>query len=134
MAHYQTVQRKKLIEFLSANREKAFSVEELDLQLKKSDGAAPGKSTLYRLIRGLVDEGAVKRLVKGNSRQFVYQIAGEECAYHLHLKCVKCGRLLHMEHGESHKLLEEILKNNNFKVDERQTVLLGRCDGCRAGR
>ena len=130
MAHYQTAQRKKLIQFLSANREKAFSVEELDFQLKKGDETAPGKSTLYRLIKSLVDEGAVKRLVKGNSRQFVYQIAGAECAYHLHLKCVKCGKLLHMEHGESHKLLEEILKASNFKVDESQTVLLGSCDGC----
>ena len=133
MAHYQTAQKKKLIEFLTSNREKAFSVEELDLQLKSTaEGeAAPGKSTLYRLIRSLVDEGLVKRLVKGNSRQFIYQIAGEECAYHLHMKCVECGRLIHMEHGESLKLLEEIFHKNHFKVDERQTVLMGKCDGCR---
>ncbi len=130
MAHYQTAQRKKLIQFLSVNREKAFSVEELDFQLKKGDGAAPGKSTLYRLVKSLVDEGAVKRLVKGNSRQFVYQIAGEKCAYHLHMKCVECGKLLHMEHSESSRLLKEVFDNNHFKIDEKQTVLIGRCDGC----
>lgn len=133
MAHYQTMQKKKLIEFLTANCEKAFSVEELDVQLKNTaQGAAvPGKSTLYRLIRGLVDDGLVKRLVKGNSRQFIYQIAGEQCAYHLHMKCMRCGRLIHMEHSESLRLLEEIFQKNRFKVDEKQTVLIGKCDECR---
>ncbi len=132
MAHYQTVQRKNLIDFLTLNSEKAFTVEELEKEMGKTMGMfVPGRSTLYRLIRQLSDDGIVKRLVKGNSRKFIYQIAaGEHCAQHLHLKCVRCGRLLHMGCDESAKILREVLRKNSFLVDRQQTVLMGNCEDC----
>ena len=132
MASYQTMQRNVLVEFMKNNCEKAFSAEELSQNIKEAFGdSAPGKSTIYRLLQKLTEEGLVKRMVKGNSRKFVYQIsAGEHCDSHLHLKCINCGKLLHMDDSESHKLLMQVFKKNSFSIDERQTVLLGKCGGC----
>lgn len=132
MASYKTLQKRILIDFMIKNSETAFSAEVLSERIKaESFEAAPGKSTVYRLLQKLVEEGLVKRMVSGNSRKFVYQIvAGEHCDLHLHLKCTSCGKLFHMEDDESHKLLKRVLEKNNFAIDEKQTVLIGKCIGC----
>ena len=135
MAHYQTAQKKILTEFLTKNHEKAFSVEELaeGMEREYSKSCAPGKSTIYRLIQKMADEVSVKRMIGEHSRKFTYQIAaGEHCAYHLHMKCTDCGRLLHMDDDESLRIMKEILKTNKFRIDERQTVLVGKCSNCKS--
>ncbi len=132
MATYNTHQKEMLIEFLKKHPDTPFSVDELSSEMEKLFTAAPGKSTVYRLIGQLVDKGTVKRFVKGNSRQFLYQIAGgDECHHHLHLKCTECGRLLHMGHELSEKLLSNILGENDFTVEVDSTTLFGCCKDCR---
>ncbi len=132
MAEYRTMQKKALVDFMTSHCETAFSAEELSEKLKREPiKTVPGKSTVYRLLQRLVEEGTVKRMVSGNSRKFVYQIvSGEHCDSHLHLKCTGCGKLLHMDDSESSQLLLQVLRKNKFSIDERQTVLLGRCEGC----
>lgn len=132
MACYNTVQKKMITDFLTQQCERAFSIEELSHELSVFFGEdAPGKSTVYRLVQKMVEDGTLKRIVKGNSRNFVYQIAaGEHCATHLHMKCEKCGRLLHMEDEQSHGLLMKIFEENGFFVNEKQTVLFGKCIEC----
>ncbi len=132
MAEYATEQKKMLSDFLRQNCEKAFSVEELMIEMQKAYGdSVPGKSTVYRLITRLVEEGSVKRFVKGHSRRFVYQIVeGEHCRSHLHLKCMDCGRLIHLDEGISHELLNKVLDSSHFSVNEEETVLFGECASC----
>lgn len=132
---YHTAQKQMLRDFLQKNASSAFTVEEISAAL--TGARAPGKSTVYRLITQLVNDGTVKRFVRGNSRQFVYQAVG--CDHkdpHLHLKCLDCGRLLHLDDAVSDTVLRDVLNSCNFAVDEQQTVLFGRCAGCgqRAGR
>lgn len=135
MAKYKTHQKNLLTDFLTSHPDTPFTVEQIVTELKKSSDDAPGKSTVYRLISALVEEGTVKRFVKGNSRQFQYQIAGgEDCHHHLHMKCVSCGKLFHMEDELSEKLLEDIMENNSFRVECDQTTLYGCCKECSAGK
>ncbi|MBQ9086665.1 MAG: transcriptional repressor [Clostridia bacterium] len=132
MAEYITEQKKLLSDFLTRHCDQAFSVEELAEQMSAEfNKKIPGKSTLYRLITRMVEEGIVKRFVKGNSRHFVYQIvAGEHCHSHLHMKCVECGKLLHLDEDLSHELLAKIRMGSNFSVSEESTVLFGECYDC----
>lgn len=127
---YRTAQKQMLMAFLRQNTDKAFTVEEIAAALSGEN--APGKSTLYRLMPRLVENGSVKRFVRGNSRQFVYQAVGcNHCDAHLHLKCVDCGRILHLDDAASDSVLQNILRASDFAVDEQQTVLFGRCAGCK---
>ena len=132
MAEYQTEQKQKLWEYLRRHKETAFTVEELAEGLcAENRDRAPGKSTLYRQINKLVEEGRVKRIVKGNSRHFVYQITeGEGCHAHLHMKCVGCGKLLHLDDALSRQLLESVRQSSAFSVNEERTVLFGECALC----
>ena len=132
MATYNTQQKEMLISFLKSHSETPLGIDEVCEGLQKTSADAPGKSTVYRLMGGLVEKGTVKRFVKGNSRQFLYQLAGgEECHHHLHLKCTECGKLLHMKHELSEQLLSDILGENDFTVKVDSTTLFGCCKDCK---
>jgi len=132
LATYNTHQKDILLSFLRENKDTPMGIDELSVRLSETCPDAPGKSTIYRLIGQLVEKGTVKRFVKGNSRQFLYQLAGsEECHSHLHLKCTECGKLLHMGHTLSEKMLSDILGESDFSVEVDSTTLFGCCKDCR---
>ena len=127
MAEYHTEQKKKLLEFLTANSQNSYTVDEIYSAL---DGSM-GKSTVYRLMTKLVEEKKVHKSV-GEGRQFVYRItADEHCKHHLHLQCTDCGRVLHLDEATSDALLEGVRAARDFLVSEEDTVLMGRCAGCK---
>ena len=133
MAQYQTEQKKMLLAYMKAHSEEAFTIEGLCRRLKEEKAlvSVPGKSTIYRIMPKLVEEGLVKRFVKGNSRKFLYQmVCGEHCDRHLHMKCSVCGRLYHLEDTESEALFLQVMKRHHFQLDEGRTMLFGQCEGC----
>lgn len=133
MAQYQTEQRRIILAYMKAHSEEAFAIEELCEKLKKETAftAVPGKSTVYRIMPKLVEEGLVKRFVKGNSRKFLYQmVCGKHCDHHLHMKCSICGKLYHMEDAESEALFLQVMRKHHFQLDEGSTVLFGQCESC----
>ena len=134
MAEYITQQKKTLLDYLARHSERSFTIEELTEGIQNTntrEGRAPGKSTVYRLMTRFVEEGRVKRFVRGHSRRFVYQIvSGERCNYHLHMKCTGCGRLLHLDESFSEELMSKVKKLCDFSVSETDTVLFGTCSDC----
>lgn len=124
---YRTEQRETLDAYLTGHASRQFTIEELATELSP----ALGKSTVYRLIRELVESGRVRRFQLGSGRRVVYQYLPEErCVSHLHLKCVSCGRMLHLDRSVSEFLTRQILATNRFSLDDRLTTLYGRCAGC----
>lgn len=130
---YQTEQKKALMDYLCRHNDEAFSIDELAEGMRAENlPSVPGRSTLYRLMPQLVEEGRVKRFTKGHSRHFLYQmVACPHCAEHLHLRCTICGKLYHMEDQESAMIVQQILEKHHFAVDGADTVLMGCCEGCR---
>ena len=132
MAEYVTEQKKILKRILEENADSSYTVEELMEKLRDACGdAAPGKSTVYRLITHLVDDGMVKKFSKDGSRKWSYQIVMcEHCDCHLHLKCMDCGKLIHLDESVSDELLDKVRTISDFSVNEEATVLFGRCGEC----
>ena len=132
MAEYRTQQKALLLDFLSRNAEKAFSMESLADALSDDLGdKAPGKSTVYRLVNKLTEEGVVRRFAEENSRSAVYQIVGDaSCHHHLHMKCTTCGKLMHMSDAQSEQIIEKIFGDSSFSVNQEQTTLYGSCAEC----
>lgn len=93
-----------------------------------SDGH--GRSTVYRLISELVEEGKVRRISDGRTRHCTYQYIGDEhCKGHLHLKCKSCGRLIHMDEGATEELCRRVLDVGGFRLDVGE-LFFGRCGEC----
>ena len=107
MAKYQTEQKKLLLRYMEKSENRQFSAEELAMALIAEGEKAPGKSTVYRLVTELYSEGTLRRFPKTEGRGWLYQYHGAGgCSGHLHLKCVSCGKLLHLNCGMSEELLE----------------------------
>ena len=123
---YNTEQKKAVLQFLLAKSRQPYTIEEIARALT----GVVGKSTVYRQIPLLVNEGYVRRFAGENPRKPVYQaVAGAHCDAHLHMKCVSCGKLLHMTEQISDKVIDMVQKESQFSVDE-ETVLYGKCSAC----
>lgn len=123
---YTTEKKTKVYELLSQGRDKAFTIDEICTAVLDGDG---GRSTVYRIISDMVKCKKVKKLTDEHTRHTVYQYMDGECHDHLHLKCKKCGKMMHLDHSTSHMLEEKILGSSGFSLDEG-TILFGRCGGC----
>ena len=128
---YKTEQKNALITYLSTHSDRQFTTATLAKELAGSTSI--GKSTIYRLLGALVDEGCVRRFVVAGDRTYYYQYVGGSCHSHLHLKCTACARLYHLDDAVSHFLRKQILASNLFSLDEENTLLLGLCHHCGGG-
>ncbi len=128
---YMTNQKKQLLSFLQQHGDRHFTVEQI-IEGLGHDKA--GKSTIYRQIVQLVDEGIVRRFEAPGSKSFVYQFAGATggCDCHFHLKCTKCGRLIHMECAQLSAVQQHIAAEHDFFIGSNRAVLYGECTACRA--
>jgi len=92
---------------------------------------APGRSTVYRALDRLVEEGTVRRFAPESGGSAAYQAMDpSHCDAHLHLKCVDCGRLIHLDEGVSDALQSDLLRAAGFTVDGRSTTIYGTCAAC----
>lgn len=125
--NYQTHQKAALLRFLENNPERRYTIDEMIEQMGED---APAKSTAYRLVKKLGYEGLVCRFARDGSAGAVYQLAEKGCcAEHLHIKCLGCGLLIHLDS----RAQEELTKGTGFVLDDERSILYGRCAEC-AGR
>lgn len=125
MKRYNTTPRKRLLSFLKAHYDRQFTVEEI---AEKVTGISI--STIYRNVGKMVEEGSVQRFSIDGSRKFLYQYFDEDnCSRHLHLKCVSCGFIFHVEENLMSAILASAVKNE-FRIDRKKTILYGSCKHC----
>lgn len=121
---YHTQQKTAVLAFLRENEHGQYTIDELLCELGED---APGKSSAYRILKKLCDEGLVRRLIRDGSAGAVYQLAGEKCcSEHLHIKCLDCGTLMHLDRGAQ----EELTRATGFVIDDARSMLYGRCARC----
>ena len=92
---YKTRQRERILRLLTENAGRHLSVDEVVDHLR-GQGEPVGKSTVYRYLDRLVEQGLVRRYFVEERTGACYQYAGgeERCREHFHQKCIGCGMLL----------------------------------------
>ena len=128
---YKTKQREHILNYLKTNEKNHVTAEEI-IEYFKSIENPIGKSTVYRYLDNLVAENIIRKYIsqERGSACFQYIKNQESCNNHYHMKCIKCGALLHLECNEITDLQNHILQNHNFKLDICKTVLYGTCNNC----
>lgn len=128
---YKTRQRSQVLNCLIDNKAKHLTADEIAVILKEQ-GTEVGKTTVYRTLEKLVEDGSVRKYLceEGKSACFQYVDDSEECHLHFHLKCVKCGKLIHLECDYLSDLEKHISEHHKFAVDNTKTVLYGVCEDC----
>ena len=126
---YNTQREKEILNLLSKEKHRAFSVEEI-CEKVLTDG---GKSTVYRIISKLTEKGVLKKICDTKTRRVTYQYLGEKsCCEHLHLKCKNCDRLIHLDKSSSETIMNLVKNSDSFALDPTE-ILSGICRTCKGG-
>lgn len=131
---YKTKQRDLILEVLESHGSGHLTVDDVTALLAEKETVV-GKSTVYRYLEKLAEEGVVKKYTVDGERSVCYQylVSHESCSNHYHMKCEKCGKLIHMECETVDKLTEHIFTHHNFRLNGAKCVFYGICDKCYEG-
>ena len=126
---YSTKQRDAILSFLKENNAHV-SASDIVFHLKEQ-GYKISTATVYRTLDKLVSDGVVRKMMVGDGSGACYQyLDGDGCAEHFHLKCIKCGKLIHLSCEFLHSLEEHIFEDHGFTVSSGRTVIYGTCAEC----
>ncbi|MBF6594314.1 MAG: transcriptional repressor [Thermaceae bacterium] len=119
-----TRQRQAIRDVLSEQNRPLSPQEVLDAAQGKVPGL--GIATVYRTLKGLVDEGAAVAVeLPGNPPR--YEVAGKK--HHHHFHCTVCGKVFELEGCPGDFLF---MVPEGFQPQGHEIVLYGRCKDCRA--
>ncbi len=125
---YHTRQREMVLQFFAAHPAECFCARQLIDQKQIPVGTA----TLYRALALLTQEGHLKKFAQADGGPAFYQYnESDACRSHFHLKCLRCGRLVHMDCSLMKDLQDHIAADHDFWVDSGKSILYGICKTCR---
>ncbi len=129
---YSTISHTKIMKYLAENRDRLVTVNDIDKFLRE-EGIEVNASTIYRFLNKLSDSGELMKYVakKGEMSSFQY-VGGEErnCKEHIHLHCIKCDKIIHLECGFMQEIREHIEEHHGFTLQCEASVLYGICAEC----
>lgn len=128
---YHTSSRVKIMDYLKGHKDQAVSASDIATHLMEND-AAVNITTIYRYLDRLTKEGTVNKFVQEGGSRAIYQYVDQshQCESHLHLKCVNCGSVIHLECEFMDEISEHIKKDHGFELICKQSVLYGLCVSC----
>lgn len=130
---YKTKQQELLLSCFKAMQGRHFTAEDVSAYFQKQN-ISIGIATIYRQIEKFVAMGVVQKYFLGEQNAACFQYMGEECnkeVSHFHLKCEKCGTLIHLECHDLEQLSSHLMAEHGFALDPFRTVFYGLCENCR---
>jgi Fur family ferric uptake transcriptional regulator len=99
-------------------------------------GRPIGRTTVYRQLERLVDEGAVEKYSGGGRHSACFEYVGEGAhaagGTCYHLKCERCGKLIHLNCDALEVICDHLSAEHGFALDPKRTVFYGLCEACRS--
>lgn len=88
-----------------------------------------GKATLYRNLKIMSEEGAIKKLGSSRERAGRYDASTRP---HFHGECRKCGVLCDIEIDETqeNKLKSTVVATGSFVIEDCEVIFKGLCPEC----
>ena len=132
-SQYKTRQHEQLLEYLKSTGGEHFTVEQLHTYFA-SRGISIGTTTIYRHLEKLIAEGLVNKYFIDENSAACFVYLGESCScgedQHYHLKCEKCGKLIHLECDELAVIGEHLQSMHGFTLNPFRTIFYGTCAEC----
>jgi len=89
-----------------------------------------GLATIYRFLEELKKEGQLLQFnTDDNTAKYQY---AEPCSNpgHFYLKCIKCGKLEHVDCKKIKGLIEHIYNDHHFRLGVQHIIINGICADC----
>ncbi len=88
------------------------------------------RATVYRTLSLMVDAGLVKEHKFGSGAKLYEHIIGH--SKHMHLVCVHCGKIVELPLKNLESALDNIAQQQGFEIIEKDVVIFGICQKCKA--
>lgn len=128
---YRTKQREAVYHILEQSGPGHITIDDVQDSLKAA-GEKVGRTTIYRYMEKLALEGVLRKYYIEEGAGACYQFVKEDegCQEHFHLKCLQCGKLIHVECDYLDSIAGHIFEHHHFRIDNTKTVLYGTCEAC----
>ena len=127
---YSTRQKRELMKFLQERSFQHFSVDEVVFEMQDR-GEKIGRSTVYRYLELLAEQGSVRKYQKQGVTQYQHVADAASCDAHFHMMCSRCGNLMHVDCSLMRAMSDHLMNEHGFRLDPRETILVGLCEKCR---
>lgn len=130
--NYNTKSRKYILEFLESRRDCTVSAADVVNHLK-ANGISVNQATVYRYINKLSDEHRLLKFSENDNNKAVYRYIQPEqnCGGHIHIKCLKCGRIMHLECDFMEDIRRHLEDEHSFTLSCDGSILYGICGDCK---
>ncbi len=129
---YNTKSRNCILQYLNENADRTVSANDI-IDYLKQKGIEVNFTTVYRFLNRLTNEQKVIKFTDKDSQKAVYQLAKSEksCHEHIHIKCVGCGKLHHLDCNFMDELKTHLNTEHGFDLKCSGSVLYGLCKSCK---
>ncbi len=129
---YTTKSRVCILRYLEENSTVAVSVNDI-VAFLSTQGIAANVTTVYRFLNQLTLEKRVMKFTDESGQKSVFQLASreKECHKHIHIKCVSCGKMNHLDCGFMDELKGHLQTEHGFELECGSSVLYGVCADCK---
>ena len=129
---YNTKNRKLILDFLKQNQTIMVTAQDI-LAFLKNNEITVNRSSIYRYLNQLCEEGSIMKYIDNEEGKTVFQYVEDkhDCHSHIHLKCVKCNGIIHLECDFMEEIREHLERNHHFDLQCEGSVLYGICDKCK---
>lgn len=129
---YHTGGRARMKAYLMALGNRSASVSDIKAHMD-AENCPVNVTTIYRYLDKLEAEGNVIKYAADEQGKATYQYVGREhrCDEHLHLKCVNCGYVEHLDCHFMEEISGHIAKEHGFSLQCKNSVIYGLCRKCR---
>ncbi len=130
---YNTKARGEIMKYLESCRANTVSAADI-LQYLQENGMSVNPTTVYRYLDKLCSDHVLIKYVASKGEKAVYQFIGQGqcCTEHLHLKCIKCGSIIHLDCGFMEEFKEHLQIQHGFQLRCEGSMLYGICSKCAA--
>ncbi len=129
---YHTKTSDLISQFIQDRMEKSFTAAELSSFLKEN-GVDVNKTTVYRNLDKMTENGLLVKHKSMISDGFIYQSVEDEhnCNEHIHFQCCKCGAVIHLDDEKTSEYLKSISRELGLEIDLHLSSFNGICQKCR---
>lgn len=123
---YKTEQKTQILDYIT-NNNNTFTVDNIYKHFEKKRNPI-GLSTIYRFLNELEKQEKVQIEINNSTKHYKY--ISDECKIHQHLKCRKCGKIIHLDCTDFYKFKKHIEKEHGFTID-MCSYIYGLCSDCK---
>ncbi|MBE6544438.1 MAG: transcriptional repressor [Ruminococcaceae bacterium] len=128
---YKTKIKEKILQCFQENAENTFSAKDIHTTLSQS-GEKVNITTVYRNLDTMTFDGVLIKFQDNKCEKAIYKYSGKEgnCRSHLHMKCVECGAVVHLNCHFMNEIRTHIKNEHGFSLICSNSVIYGICKNC----